>query len=652
MPESDVPRPPASFGTLPPGPAADRVAAALAAVPDDPDRVLALATEALGLAHDPLTEAFAHTAQGFAHYLRSEHARALDLLTHALAAIEPLGDLAGRSLALGALTSVHVSLGHYDQALEMAAENLRVARALGDAEREAWVRATMGNTYVELDRPELALEHGEAALRLFQDLGDAGGQARAHTVLGGALSDLGRVDDAGAHHHAALRLAREGGVRLTEARALDDLGRLASLRDDPEGALALHRDALRLRAAIGNRQSEATSLIAIGRTLLAVERPAEARTVLEQALAIAVEVGAEPRQAQAHAALADAAEADGDPAAAIAHLRAYHALHEDLLSAQARSRIQTVEVRAEAERARQETALARMRTEELGAANAELSGALAELRAAQSRLVQAEKLASLGRLSAGLAHEIQNPLNFVANFADLNAELAGDLLTVLHQSRAGGVAPDLDEVEADLKAIVDNARRVRDHARRADNIVRGLMGHVRDVGGERRPTDLHELMEQAVSTTLARSDVQLERAYASALAPVDVVPASLQRVFVNLLDNARWAAERHAEATGLPPTVRLETASVDGGVEIRVVDNGIGIPAADCTRVFEPFFTTKPPGSGTGLGLSLAYDIVTDGHGGTLAAYSRQGKGATFVVTLPHDGQSRPDGEARVTASP
>ena len=643
MPETDAPSPPAPrpaadgfrVGSLAPGPAADRLAEAAAHVPDQPDRVLALATEALALAAgDALAVAVAQTYQGYARYLLSEHDAALDLLTRALAAVEPLGDLPARSLALGALASVHVSLGHYDQAVELAVENLRAARALGDTEREAWVRATMGNTYVELGQPELATEHGESALRLFGELGHGAGQARAHTVLGGALADLGRYDEAEAHHNAALRLAREQGTVLTEARALGDLGRLAHLRGDGEGALKLHRDALRLRVAVGNRQAQATSLIAIGRTLLGIGRPEDARVVLEEALDIARETGAEPRQAQAYAALADACQAAGDLDAAIGHLRAYHALHEAMLSAQARSRIQTVEVRAEAERARQEAAIAQVRTEELGAANAELSTTLAELRAAQRRLVQSEKLASLGRLSAGLAHEIQNPLNFVAGFAELNAELAESLRDGLRQLRDGGAAPDFDEVEGDLVAIVDNARRVRDHARRADGIVRGLMGHVRDVGGERQPSDLHALLDGAVRSTLEHSAVVVERDYGE-LGPVDAEPGSLQRVFVNLLENARWAAERRAAEHGPPPTVRLETSAYAGGVEVRVVDNGVGIPVADCARVFEPFFTTRPAGEGTGLGLSLAYDIVVEGHGGTLAAYSREGEGATFVVTLP-----------------
>ena len=643
MTEADLPTVSASrdvfaVGTLPPGPVADRLAEAMTHVPDRPERMLALAEEASALAKgDPLGEAFARTYEGFARYLLSDHDRAVDLLTHALAAMEPLGDLAGRSLALGALASVHVSLGHYDEALDLGLENLRVAQALGDTEREAWVRATMGNTYVELGQPDRAIEHGEAALRLFGDLDHASGQARAHTVLGGALRDLGRFDEARAHHEAALRLAREQHAELTEARALHDLGVLAHLRGDDEAALAFYRDALRLRTGVGNRQSQATSLIAIGRTLTAMGRPRDARPALEEALAIAEDVNAEPRQAEAHAALADACEADGDAATALAHLRAYLGLREALLSAQARSRIQTLEVRADAERARQEAEIARVRTEELGAANEELSRTLRDLRAMQGQLVQAEKLASLGRLSAGLAHEIQNPLNFVANFAELNAELATDLLGTLEAGLDGRGMADPAAIREDLDAIVDNARRVRDHARRAEGIIRSLMGHVRDVGGERRPMDLHELLEQAVSNTLADAGVRVERDYAD-LAPVEVEAASVQRVFVNLLENARWAVERRAEAggDGYAPTVRLLTLPTEGGgAEVRVVDNGVGIPAAHCPRVFEPFFTTKPAGTGTGLGLSLAYDIVTEGHGGTIQVFSREGDGATFVLTLP-----------------
>jgi signal transduction histidine kinase len=580
--------------------------------------------------------AYALLCEGTALSLLSDHEAALGVLMEAQTEMEPLGDLRGRSLVLGSLAGVHVSLGNIEDALDSAAGALRLARALGDSEQEAWMLAGLGNSYLDLGETDRAMEAGERALRLFGELDDLNGQARSHTVLGGALRHLGRLDEARIHHESALRIAEEAGTALNRARALHDLGVLEEEAGRLDAALGLHRRALALRREVGNRQAQSTSLLQIGRVLSAQGDDEAAFEALHEAKRIATDIGAVPRLADVEEALASAYERAGQPAEALAHLRRHQAHREAFLAARTQTRLDVAQVRAEAERARQEAEIARVRTEELGAANDELSRTLRDLRATQSQLVQAEKLASLGRLSAGLAHEIQNPLNFVANFADLNAELATELLGTLETARQTGAPPDADAIRADLEAIVDNARRVRDHARRADGIVRSLMGHVRDVGGERRPSDLLELLERAVSTVLGSSAVHVERDYAD-LPAVEVEPASVQRVFVNLLENARWAVEAEAARAGdgYVPTVRLATAPAEGGVEVRVEDNGVGIPLDHCTRVFEPFFTTKPAGEGTGLGLSLAYDIVTEGHGGTIQAFSRVGEGATFLMTLP-----------------
>ena len=639
-PPAAVPRDGFFIGTMPPGRAADLLLEAQRHVPDEPARVLALAQEA-HLAADgaPLAEALALAYQGFARYLLSEHHAAAEILTRALAQLEPLGDLAGRSLAIGALASVHVSLGHYDEALELAGENLRLARALGDREREAWVLSTVGNTYLELSRPALAFENAEAGLRLFGELDHAAGQARAHTVLGGALQRLCRYGEAAAHFQAALRLARESGATLTAARATDDLGGLATARGEPEAALPLHREALAVRRELDARQAQATSLIGLGRAALALERYADARDALREALAIAEQTGSEPRAAEALDVLADAAEGLGEHATALGHLREAQRRREALLDAQVRSRVQLIELRAEAERARADAEISRVRTEELGAANAELTAALADLRAAQGRLVQAEKLASLGRLASGLAHEIQNPLNFVVNFAELNGELGADLLTDVRGIRAGAREPDFDAIEADLEAIVENAERVRGHARRADHVVKSLMGQVRGAGGDRRPVDLHALVDAAFAEAFADvADVDVVRRFEAAPAQVLAAPGALRRAIVAILDNARHALR--AAPDGAAPRLVLRTRRQprsDGGdrVELRVEDNGPGIAPEHCARVFEPFFTTRPTGEGLGLGLALAYDIVVEGHDGTLFVSSRLGEGAAFVVRLP-----------------
>ena len=617
---------------LPPGPAADLLAEAAALVPAQPARLLEIAREAAALADgDALTEAVAKAYQGFAHYLTSDHHVAAELLTEAVAEAEPLGDLSARFLGLSVLAGVHVSLGHYDEALSMAANALAMARALGDREREGWMLASIGNVYLELGRPELALENSETALRIFAEIGEENGQARAHTVMGGALQQLARYPEAEAHFVSALHLAENAAADLTVARATDDLGALATARGRPEAALGFHARALQMRRALDARQAQATSLIGIGRAHLALEQPDEAVAPLQEALALAEETGAEPRAVDALDALADAHEALGDPARALALVREAQRRRSALLDAQTRSRVHLLELRAETERVRADAEIARVRTEELGAANAELKRTLADLKNAQGRLVQAEKLASLGRLASGLAHEISNPLNFVVNFAELNRDLAGDLLLGVRALRAGGEPPDLDAVQTDLEAIAENAERVRANARRAEHVVRSLMSHVHDAGGDRRPVDLHALLESARTEALADAPgIALDLHLGADPPDVLAAPGALRRALVALLDNARRAV-RDADA----PRLTLRTDRRSDEVTLSIRDNGVGIAPEHCARVFEPFFTTRPPGEGLGLGLSLAYDIVVNGHDGRLYVSSRPGEGATFTVRLP-----------------
>jgi len=623
--------------SLPDGPVADLLAEAQEAIPDRPQRVVELARRARQLAEDiddRLGHACALTCEGFGLYLLSDHEAALATLTRALAELEPLGDLSARSFVLGGLAGVHGSMGHYEEAQEAAQENLNASRILGDREQEGWMLASLANHLLDLGETETAIQNGQEALHLFAELENAVGQARAHTVVGGALRQRGRLVEARAHFESALRLSREEMAVLTEARALDDLGRLEGVEGNHEEALRLHREALELREAVGNRQAQSSSRLRMGEALIALGRIDEALESLHAAHQLAEAAGAKPRAAEIDHALSRAYEKQGDAERALHHFKRFHERREALLDAQARSRIHTLHVRAEADRAIQEAELSRVRTEELGAANSELEGALSELQKTQRRMVQAEKLASLGRLSAGLAHEIQNPLNFISNFAELNVELADDLVTRLRSNDA--LNPD--ELAEDLDTVIFNAQRVRDHAIRASGIVQSLLGHVRNVGGERRPVRPDALLDGAARPLLARApDIHVETRYSPDLPEVAASPGSLQRAFTNIIENAIQAVRQRAEAegSGYTPTITFSAEPYPGGVEVRVVDNGPGISAQHCAYVFEPFFTTKSPGEGTGLGLSLAYDIVTEGHGGTLAVYSREGEGATFTVSLP-----------------
>ncbi len=275
-----------------------------------------------------------------------------------------------------------------------------------------------------------------------------------------------------------------------------------------------------------------------------------------------------------------------------------------------------------------------------------LEAALVRERAAQDRMVQQEKLASLGQLTAGIAHEIKNPLNFVNNFASLSVDLVLEVCEALERDPdrpASAVAAEVGEVLDDLTT---NVTKIAEHGRRADGIVRNMLAHSRATPGERRPADVNRLLDEYVGLAYhgkraahATFNVDIRREYDPALLPLPVVPEEMGRVFLNLLDNAFDAVRARAAAEAADsyvPVVHVSTRQrAGGGAEVRVRDNGSGIPDEVRDRIFEPFFTTKPTGEGTGLGLSLSYDIVTKGHGGTLTLASAPGGGTTFILALP-----------------
>jgi two-component system, NtrC family, sensor kinase len=280
--------------------------------------------------------------------------------------------------------------------------------------------------------------------------------------------------------------------------------------------------------------------------------------------------------------------------------------------------------------------------ESVEARTRELAASLEELRTAQDRLVQTEKLASLGQLTAGIAHEIKNPLNFVNNFSALSAELVEELRQLLAvvalepKTRA-----DVDDVARLLKG---NLEKVAQHGKRADSIVKNMLLHSRQGSMERATVDLNALVEESLNLAYhgARAEnqefkIKLERSFDPAAGEVDLFPQEITRVLLNLISNGFYAAmKRKAEMRdGYEPALAAATRDLGDRVEIRIRDNGNGIPPEVRDKMFNPFFTTKPPGEGTGLGLSLSYDIIVKQHAGSIEVDTRPGEFTEFRVILP-----------------
>jgi signal transduction histidine kinase len=262
---------------------------------------------------------------------------------------------------------------------------------------------------------------------------------------------------------------------------------------------------------------------------------------------------------------------------------------------------------------------------------------LENLKTTQTQLIQSEKMASLGELTAGIAHEIQNPLNFVNNFSEVSAELVDEM----DEELAKGDVEEAKAIGADLK---QNLEKIKHHGKRADAIVKGMLQHSQAGSGTKEPTNINALADEYLRLAyhgLRSKDknfnADLVTGYDETLPKVNVIPQDIGRVLLNLFNNAFYAVNQKQKTAGADykPEVSITTLSENGQIKIIVKDNGMGIPDAIKEKIMQPFFTTKPTGEGTGLGLSLTYDMVVKGHEGTIQVESEDGRGSEFIIKLP-----------------
>ena len=281
--------------------------------------------------------------------------------------------------------------------------------------------------------------------------------------------------------------------------------------------------------------------------------------------------------------------------------------------------------------------------ESVEARTRELAKSLEDLRTAQDRLVQTEKLASLGQLTAGIAHEIKNPLNFVNNFSAISVELIDELQETIRGMQIG--EKRRAEINERTDMLRGNLDKVVQHGKRADAIVKNMLLHSRQGSGEHRPVDINDLVEESLNLAYhgARAEKQgfnitLERSFDPTVGEADLFPQEITRVLLNLISNGFYAATKrkaHADDNRYEPTLAAATKNLVDRVEIRIRDNGTGIPPEVKEQMFNPFFTTKPAGEGTGLGLSISHDIIVKQHGGSIEVDTQPGEFTEFRIVLP-----------------
>ncbi|NIJ54067.1 sensor histidine kinase [Dyadobacter arcticus] len=287
------------------------------------------------------------------------------------------------------------------------------------------------------------------------------------------------------------------------------------------------------------------------------------------------------------------------------------------------------------------------RTQELTLQKEELQKTIEELKSTQNQLIQSEKMASLGELTAGIAHEIQNPLNFVNNFSEVSVELCQELEEEIDKTDLPD--SDKDYIKEIIGDLSQNQQKITHHGKRADSIVKGMLQHSRISSGEKEPVEINALADEYMRLAyhgLRAKDKEFNSALLTDFDPsvgkVNVLPQDLGRVFLNLFTNAFYAVAEKKRmltekdpSTNYKPEVKISTRKFDNKLYIRVTDNGTGMPDHVIAKIFQPFFTTKPTGQGTGLGLSMSYDIITGGHGGVLDVESVPGEQTEFKITIP-----------------
>jgi two-component system, NtrC family, sensor kinase len=575
------------------------------------DDMLALAKEAEDLALSvDYTPGIARAIgiRAFVHYIRSEYGIALSECMEALALAGDDFETEGHLRSV--LSLVHWSLGNFDEALRQVDRSRVLIQQSPDRVGEAWLNAIRGGVLQSLGEYEQALASTQKSLELFRANDYPIGVARAMSGIGSAYHALGRTEEAQRTHQESLELARRLDHRIGISRALNDLGELAEAQQDDQRALRLHTEALRIRREDGYRQSEVTSLIAIGRIYTRQGKHELAFETLKNGLAIAQEIGARPKSCQIQQLLAKLFEQAGDLAQALHYFRSSECVKSELTSGHSVLRHKAFELEAQLEFARKDAEIHRLR-------NVELAQALEEVQAMQAHLINSEKLAALGGLVAGVAHEINSPLGVIRSSSDT----ALRRVEKVRSSKDREIPDGLDTLHVNLQLIADATRRIETFVARLKSFA----------GIDRSDYTSFDPL-QAIDDALAlleaelRDRVSVDRQYGH-VPRIYGYAAEISQVFMNLLRNAAQAIDGEG-------TITIQTGCEAGEIRIGVRDSGRGIASDELERLFNPGFNRHESRVKASLSLFTCVSIVRK-HGGEIRVASTPGEGSVFTVVLP-----------------
>ena len=549
---------------------------------------------------------------------RGEYGESKRLYEASLAGARETGETFLEMKTLLGLGNTLLSMGDLAGAIESHRRAEALAIELGDNAGAASASSNIGNVHAQMGDYPRALECYRRSYDVAESIGNTGIMLRCLGNMGIIYGHLEQFEEARVTQSRVLDLARSSGSSDLIASALMNLGTAEMRLRRYDTALEHYSESGRLAESLGNIASLALTEGNVGVALRELGRFDESIERIRRMLALAEEIGKPPLLERAHGYLAETYERSGDFRGALEHLREMHRIGNEWRSAETRRQVTEIETSRQVELARKEAEIERLRHVELAEAHASLQSAHEELKRAQAQLVHAEKMASLGQLTAGIAHEINNPVNFIRSSV---GPLRRDVRQVL--------GSELDDVEREeIAAEVESLLRgIEEGAERTAAIVRGLRTFSRLDEDDLKPTDL----AKGISSTLALLAPRLTQVSVTTsldgLPPVECRPGQINQAFMNILSNAIDACDGDG-------SISIEGTSDGGQISIVIADTGRGMTREQIAKIFEPFYTTKDVGAGTGLGLAITHTIVEQ-HGGTITVESEPGSGSRFTVTLP-----------------
>jgi len=598
---------------------------------DDPQRLIELSREALELADRikyPKGQAYGLWYESLTCCFVAKHQKGLRCVDESRAKLEEIGDEMGIAKATLLKANILRSIGSFEQALPGLYESMEFFRKNGHRFWEADCYYDLGLLYQEIGDFEQAYENHQKCVETMEGLPHHWLKARAFNGVGLALETMGKYEEALSYHSQSLAIFREIGHAMGEARALDGIGSIHLQRGEGKLALPFHTKSLEIRRSIGQRRAMCTSLLNIARVHLQGGAPGKGIEVLGEAQAIAEETTSKSHVYESHMLHAEAYEHLGDHENALEHYKKAHRVKVEVSDESTNDRIRKLKIGFDVQKAEQEAEIERLKNVELRERNERLETLLGELHATQSQLVQSEKMAALGKLVAGMAHEMNSPLG--ASNSSINvAARCIEKIDRLQEKAAGSL-----DVIAGLDDLLTHIRDCHAVTQEANDRITGILGNlasfIRLDAGESETVDVREGIDSALALLEFEMGerITVSREYGD-IPMLECHAREINQVFMSLLTNAIEAIEGEGAIT-------VRTKREDSDIRIEIKDTGSGITPEERTGLFDPGFSTKGPRVKAGMGLLVSLNIIQR-HGGRIDVESEPGRGSTFSVILPAD---------------